>query len=378
MLAFQKKRRLFKSLVSRYPAVLVTGPRSREREHVIRHFFPEKSFIDLSSKAVYNLAKQSPRTFLLAFPDGAIINDLSLLPPMVEAVRHYVEKANTMKGKWILLSSPDIFSHLSAEDPMILRDRGLAVVNLSGLCVEELEAENLQTSNPFQIMQTGQIIDLLEPNCSKHDFIDTIIDRDVLRFINQSNREQFMAFMKVCAPYSSMPMSMNSIAKEASTSAPTAKSWLGIMEKAGLIRMIDDGENPRSARFFFTDTGIMCHLLGIENMQGIILGGYKEAIVRTYAFNELVRGRDNRQLRHNIRLGRKCDLTTAWRQPYSIVIEPNVEVTEENLRRAREIKTGTAKTVILHLGDVTYTNAGIDCISYRDWEKFAEELDYFS
>ncbi len=378
MLDFQKKRRLFSSLVSKYPAVLVTGPRSSERLHAIRQFFPDKSFIDLSDKTVFNLAKQSPRTFLLAFPDGAIINDLSLLPPMVEAVRYYVEKSNTIKGKWIIIASMDIFHHLSSTDLNTLKDRGLAVINLSGLCVEELEAEDLQTSNPFQIMQTGQIIDLLLPNSSKQAFIDNIIDGDVLRFINHSNREQFMAFLKACAPYSAMPMSMNSIAREAGISAPTAKSWLGIMENSGLIRMIDDGERARSTRFILTDTGIMCHLLGIENMQGVILGKHKEAIVRTYAFNELVRGRDQRQLNHNLSLGVKCDFTTNWRESYSIIIEPNVEVTEDSLGRARDIRTKTAKTVILHLGDVTYTNAGIDCISYRDWEKFAEGIDYFS
>ncbi len=205
-----------------------------------------------------------------------------------------------------------------------------------------------------------------------------MIDKDVCRFINISNKEAFKNFVKACAPYSGMPMSMNAIAAKANTTAPTAKSWLNIMEHVGLIRQINDGENARSSRFFFTDTGLLCHLLNITKMEQIILEDYKEPLTKTFAFNELVRGRDNKQQRHNINVGRKYDFTADWRQHYTIMVEPNIEVTQETIGRIKEINSKEAKPLILYLGDTTYTTAGIDCISFRDWEKLAEGINYFS
>ena len=124
--------------------------------------------------------------------------------------------------------------------------------------------------------------------------------------------------------------------------------------------------------------------MGIENTKQTILGPYKDQIVSTFTYNELVRGRDNRQLEHNLSIGSKCDLLARWRENYAIVIEPNIEITETSLQRIKTIqksrknKQHPLKPIILYLGDITYSHAGIDCISYRDWEKLAEGIDYFS
>ena len=61
-----------------------------------------------------------------------------------------------------------------------------------------------------------------------------------------------------------------------------------------------------------------------------------------------------------------------------MVIEPNIEVTDDSLGRIREIRGEKESPIILYLGDGTYTNSGIDCISFRDWEKLAEGINYFS
>lgn len=374
---FIKKKRLLRSMASKYPAIMVVGTRGANKERLVREVFPNKSFIDLSNKSVYNIAKQSPLTFLLAFPDGAIINDIALLPSMVKVVRHYVERSTGENGKWVIISTPDILD-IFKDDVSTIDNNGFGLLRLSGFSIDELDDENIPTSNPFQVMLKGQKPDILANQLTIEEYLNEIIDKDVCRFINISNKEAFKNFVKACAPYSGMPMSMNAIATKANTTAPTAKSWLTIMEHVGLIRQINDGENARSTRLFFTDTGLLCHLLGIEKMEQIILEDHKESITRTFAFNELVRGRDNKQQRHNINVGRKCDFTADWRQHYTIMIEPNIEVTNNTIERIKEIKSIEAKPLILYLGETTYTNACIDCISFRDWEKLAEGIDYFS
>ena len=230
-----KKKRLLKNLALKYPAVLVTGARSVSRERLVRDVFPNKSFINLYEKATFNLAKNSPRTFLLAFPDGAIINDIELLPEMVNAVRYFVEKSSGDKGRWIMIATPDL------EEPEIERENSLlGILRLSGLSINELDAENMPTDNPFCVMFNGLRPDFLSGERTIDDFLNTIIEKDIRRFINVSNTEDFKTVITVASKESAKQTTVNSIAQKAGTTAPTAKSWLKIMEKTGMIRYVNN------------------------------------------------------------------------------------------------------------------------------------------
>ena len=351
-----------KTLCQKYPVVLLSGPEGCMLSAMARRLMPTKNYIDLENAQTLKLAKESPRTFLMAFPEGVIIHAIDRLPALIDAMVYHVGKKGFTPGKYIATTT----SRLDFEDP----DNRIATCNVLGLTVDDLVRSNLPVSNPFQIMISGQLP--TEPDL----VIRKILEKNIRRHINISNLDLFFSFMKACAKESGGSFSANSLAKITSVSAPTAKAWLSVLEKNHIIHFFSDAESGDRA-FFFCDTGILCSLLGIKTKEELILSPHKARVAKTFAVNELLRGRYSKVFESDLQLGENCDFNSSWKERYSLFIEPNIEVTEFCTKRAKHAPEDT-KTLILYLGDGTYSRDGIDCIGYRDWAKLAMQLDYFS
>ena len=351
-----------KSLCQKYPVVILCAPAGCGLPAIARRLMPTKNYIDLENPQTLRLAKESPRTFLMAFPDGVIIHAIDRLPQMIDAMAYHVGKGGFTPGKYIATTT----THIDFQDP----DNRIAICNVSGLTVDDLARRNVSVANPFQIMLSGQLPSEPESN------ITNILERNIRRFINCSNLDLFLSFMKACAEESGDSFSVNSLAKKTGISAPTAKSWLSVLEKNYIVRFFCDHNGEKTA-FYFCDTGILCYLLGITSKEDLILSPHKSRVARTFAVNELLRGRFAKALECNLLLGSCSDLEASWKEHYCLFIEPNIEVTEFCSNKAKHASEGS-KTLILYLGDVTYSRDGIDCIGYRDWAKLAMQIDYFS
>lgn len=104
-MAFRKEKLTLKSLASKYPMVLLTGPRENGKAELARQAFPQKSFIDLDDKNILQIAKNSPKTFLMAFSKGAVINEAGRIPTILEDIKYHVDRLDFEPGRFILISS---------------------------------------------------------------------------------------------------------------------------------------------------------------------------------------------------------------------------------------------------------------------------------
>lgn len=350
-----------KTLSQKYPVVLLSGPAGCNLGAMARRLMPSKNYIDLENPQTLRLAKESPRTFLMAFPDGVIIHAIDKLPQMIDAIVYHVGKGGFTPGKYIATTTMD----LDFQDP----DNRIATCNVLGLTVEDLSRRNVSIANPFQMILCGQL-----PS-DPETVTKMILEKNIRTHINVSNLDLFLSFMKACAKESGEMFSVNSLAKKTGISAPTAKTWLSVLQKNFIIRTITDKDGGKV--FYFCDSGLLCSLLGITKKEDLILSPHKARVVKTFVVNELLRGRFAKALESNLILGSDCDFEASWKESYSLFIEPNIEVTEFCTKRTKHAPEGS-KTLILYLGDVTYSRDGIDCIGYRDWAKLAMQLDYFS
>ncbi len=122
---------------------------------------------------------------------------------------------------------------------------------------------------------------------------------------------------------------------------------------------------------------MQCKLLGIYTKENLILSPHRNRAVTTFAVNELLRGRFCRSLEPGLSIGDGFELEASWKPGFRLFMEPNIEVTDQSMRKALQDRSGK-KSVILYLGEGTYTRDMVDCISFRDWSKLAMEMDYFS
>ena len=367
-------KRALVSISGKFPIVLITGPAGSGKAALARHCFPDMSFIDLRNSATRNIAGVSPKTFLMAFQDGAVIHEASLVPGMLEAVRYHVDRMGAGPGRFILTSTGRVDTGPASENGKTdgLMDGRLGLLELRGMDISDMDAAGVSTYNPFRIMLDGQLPKVLDGSRSPEDILEDILENHIRNNINISNLPVFRRFLEVCARSSAQPFSMNRMAAEAGISPPTAKTWLTLLQQYNILDIIGQC-------IFFTDTGILCHLLGLKTVADLILGHYRNAVVRTFALDELVRGRSFRMLERRIDTGDGPDFIARWKEKYSMIVEPNIEVTQETVSRIGKAdgKDGY-RTLVLYLGDVTYSMGNTDCISFRDWAKLAAGIDYFS
>lgn len=375
-------------LASQFAVIGITGPRQSGKSTLAKMAFPEKRYISLDDKTIRELATANPIDFLLAFPDGAIIDEAQKVPEIFDAVKYHIDQGSFTPGKFILTGSNQFNLKQNMTDSLAGR---AAFLKLLPFSIEELKQGNVLGNNVYEAIFKGCYPPLYDsekhfvPDDWFNSYIDTYLDLDVKSQINYSNLSVFKKFIQICATYSGQMLSMDSIARGIGVSAPTVKQWLSILESSFIIHFLEpDTQNlgkslVKSPKLYFVDSGLLCHLLRIESVEELILHPNKGAIVETFALAELLKGRLNQGKQPNLTYyrdlkGFEVDTIADWKHIFAIEIKSTIEVEQNLSKNTRDYLTlrgddGT-RGVVFYLGDLTCTINGIDYVSWKDWGKY--------
>ena len=378
-------------LASQFPVVGIIGSRQCGKTTLAKMTFPEKKYVSFDDKSLREIAKANPKDFLLAFPNGAIIDEAQKVPEIFDAVKYLVDNQDFEPGKFILTGSSQFKLKENMTDSLAGR---VAFLRLLPFSMTELKSENLLHSNPYQAVFYGNYPPLYDKN--KHfipedwfeNYIDSYLDLDVKEHINPSNLSTFKKFIQICALYSGKMLSMDSIAKNLGISAPTVKLWLSILESSFIIHLLEPDFNNlgkslvKTPKLYFLDSGLLCHLLRIPSPEDLILHPHKGAIIETFAISELIKYRTNQGKKPNITFfrdskGFEVDTIADWNHTFAIEIKSSSESSNKfsanttkylNLRQDEN-----CRGVIFYLGDLTLTVNGIKYVAWQDWGDFVTE-----
>lgn len=372
-------------LASQFAVVGITGPRQSGKSTLAKMTFPEKRYISFDDKSIRELATSNPKDFLLAFPDGAIIDEAQKVPEIFDAVKYHVDQGSFTPGKFILTGSNQFNLKQNMTDSLAGR---AAFLKLLPFSIEELRQGNLLGNNVYEAIFKGCYPPLYDsekhfvPDDWFNSYIDTYLDLDVKSQINYSNLSVFKKFIQICATYSGQMLSMDSIARGIGVSAPTVKQWLSILESSFIIHFLEpDTQNlgkslVKSPKLYFVDSGLLCHLLRIESVEELILHPNKGAIVETFALAELLKSRLNQGKQPNLtyyrdQKGFEVDTIADWKHTFAIEIKSTIEAEQSLSKNTRDYlalrgNDGT-RGAVFYLGDLTCTINGIDYVSWKDW-----------
>ena len=378
-------------LASQFAVIGITGPRQSGKSTLAKMTFPEKRYLSFDDKTIRELAAANPMDFLLAFPNGAIIDEAQKVPEIFDAVKYHVDQGSFTPGKFILTGSNQFNLKQNMTDSLAGR---AAFLKLLPFSIGELKSGNLLSSNVYETIFKGFYPPLhdtakhFSPDDWFNSYVDTYLDLDVESQINYSNLSVFKKFIQICATYSGQMLSMDSIARGIGVSAPTVKQWLSILESSFIIHFLEpDTQNlgkslVKTPKLYFIDSGLLCHLLRIESVEELILHPNKGAVVETFALGELLKGRLNQGKHPNLtyfrdQKGFEVDTIADWKRTFAIEIKSTIEAEQKLSKNARDYLAlrgddGT-RGAVFYLGDLTCTINGIDYVSWKDWGEYNGE-----
>ena len=375
-------------LCSQFPVVGITGPRQSGKTTLACEVFPNKKYVTFDDKAMKELAASNPTDFLMAFPEGAIIDEAQKVPDIFDALKLLVDRKKWNPGMFILTGSSQFRLKQNMSESMAGR---ATFQNLLPFSLSEMTSANLLGDDAYRLIHQGLYPPLHDPE--KHfipydwfeSYIDTYLERDVKDLINPSNLSVFRKFIQVCAVHSGQLLSMESIASSVGVSAPTIKSWLSILEKSYIIHFLEPDTNNlgktvvKTPKLYFVDSGLLCHLLRLETKEDLLLSRHKGAVVETFAVAELLKQRMNQGRKPNLTFfrddhGFEIDTIADWKHTFAIEIKSSSEPERKmsaNTRKYLELrKDESVKSAVFYLGDVTMKINETLYVSWKDWGAF--------
>ena len=376
-------------LASQFAVVGITGPRQSGKTTLAKMAFPEKRYISFDDKNIRELAAANPTDFLLAFPDGAIIDEAQKVPEIFDAVKYHIDQNAFTPGKFILTGSNQFNLKQNMTDSLAGR---AAFLKLLPFSIGELQNGNMLGPNVYEMIFKGCYPPLYDSD--KHfmvddwfnSYVDTYLDLDVESQINYSNLSVFKKFIQICATYSGQMLSMDSIARGIGVSAPTVKQWLSILESSFIIHLLEpDTQNlgkslVKTPKLYFIDSGLLCHLLRIESVEELILSEHKGAIIESFAIAEMLKNRLNLGKQPNLTFyrdqkGFEVDTIADWKHTIAIEIKSTIEAEQNLSKNTRDYLAlrgnDGCRGAVFYLGDLTLSINGIDYVSWKDWGNYA-------
>lgn len=314
------KRELSEKLVEaakKYPVLTITGPRQSGKTTLARYVFKDYQYVSLEEPDNAKMAKEDPRGFLNQYTGNLIIDEAQKVSELFSYIQTIVDTEDRL-GRFILTGSHNFLLMESVTQSLAGRCAifhllpfskaeltGSAPLDIDHMDCLKASSQKTKIDRLYEMLFTGfypRIYDRhLEPQEWLQDYLLSYIERDVRLISNIGDVETFQRFMGFCAARSGQILNIASLASDCGITPVTAKKWLSILECSFIIKLLRPhyrNFNKRlikSPKIYFTDTGLLCHLLKIRSSDDLRKSDMRGAIFETWVIDEFIKNYYNRR-----------------------------------------------------------------------------------
>lgn len=283
-----------KEASEQFPVVFLTGPRQSGKTTLLKKIFPNYKYTNLEDPEIRQWATEQPRDFLSNNSWPVIIDEAQYAPELFSYIQEIVDEKQH-QGMYLLSGSQNFLLMEKITQSLAGRSAILTLLPLSFRELEPLDTDketNRLIINGFfpRIYQSIKDVSLFYKS-----YLNTYVERDVRQLANIGNRNDFIRFTQLCAGRSGQLLNISSLATEAGIAYNTCKTWLSYLSTGYIIQLIQpyyknfNKKIVKAPKLYFTDTGLLCHLLGIHSKQHLALHPLRGAIFENLIFNELLK-----------------------------------------------------------------------------------------
>jgi predicted AAA+ superfamily ATPase len=270
-----------------FPSVVLTGPRRAGKTTLLQRAFPKATYRLLEDPEVVARVRSDPAAFLDDLRPPALLDEIQNTPELLGHIRARIDAAPRKTGRWLLTGSQ--------EAPLM---RGVTESMAGRAALLELWPLSTQETPKVSLIRGGFPEVLARPRSAElwyRSYIQTYLERDVRSISSIRDLATFRRFLALTASRCGQILNKSDLAAPLGVSVPTITDWLGILEVTGQIILVPPFfENlgkrlVKSPKLYFVDSGLACHLLGLESEARLRRSPFLGPLFEGYVVSEVLK-----------------------------------------------------------------------------------------
>lgn len=280
-------------LRNEFPVIAILGPRQSGKTTLSKIVFSNYRYISLEDIDHREFAINDPRGFLRKYNRNVIFDEIQRVPELMSYLQSHVDALNE-NGSVVITGSHNFF--LMEQISQSLAGR-VGITKLLPFSVKELNSNKYTLDQYIFMGSYPRIYDQnIRPATFYKNYISTYIEKDIREIKQVTKLDLFMKFMRLLAGRTGQELNLSSISEECGVSHNTISDWVSILEASFLIYKLKPyhkNYNKRivkNSKIYFTDTGLVCSLLGIRKPDELDYHFLKGNIFETFIVSEFIKG----------------------------------------------------------------------------------------
>lgn len=337
------------SRVKTSKCLLLTGARQTGKSTVLKHEFPDYNRVSFDDRLTRQQAKEEPKLFFLNNPCPLFIDEVQKENRILEDIKLIVDESDE-RGMFILSGSQKLelmkgMSESLAGRVSVTELLGLSMREIKGVnfnkhfiptdeYIREREQELIKYNNIWETIHKGSYPELydIERDWQEYysSYVSTYIERDINELIS-SDSITFTKFLTAIAARTGELLNYSNVAGEVGVSVPTIQSWVSILERTGIVYLLQPYSSSvlnraiKTPKIYFRDTGLACYLTRWITADALKCSAVAGNMFETFVISEILKSYSNegKDYKFNIFYYRGKDKTASGENEIDLVIEEN-------------------------------------------------------
>ena len=381
---------MLKSRVKTGKCTLILGARQVGKSTLIKKEFPKYNRANFDDRLTRLQAKEEPKLFFLNNPCPLFIDEVQKEGSVLEEIKQIVDESDA-RGQFILSGSQKLELMKGVSESLAGR---VSLCELSGLSLREIyqvnfnqhfiptdeyikERENKlkKYDNIWNIIHKGSYPELYDIERDWQEFyssyVFTYLERDINELISADSLT-FTKFLTAVAARTGEMLNYSNIAGEIGVSEPTVKNWISILERTGIVYVLQPysasalSRAIKTPKIYFRDTGLACYLTRWLTADALKNSAVAGNMFETFVVSEILKSYSNegKDYRFNIFYYRGKDKSAAVENEIDLIIEENGILYPVEIKMSGNPKAnmGAANPILDKIPDKKRGNGIILCL----------------
>ena len=336
-----------KKRVSTSKCLLLSGARQVGKSTLIKHVFSDYNRANFDDRLTRLQVHEDPTLFLMNNPRPLFIDEVQKEDSVLEIIKQEVDDSDK-RGQFILSGSQSLALRKGMSESLAGR---VSVVELAGLSLREIygvgfnrhfvptekylavrEKKISQYPDLWNIIHKGSYPELYDVDRDWQDFyssyVTTYLERDINELIDTDSLT-FTKFLTAVAARTGELLNYANIASDVGVSEPTIKKWISILERTGIVYILQPYSSGalnraiKTPKLYFRDTGLACYLTRWISADALKNSAVAGNMFETFVVSEILKSYTNEGMdyRFNIFYYRGKDKNPQGENEIDLIIE---------------------------------------------------------